>query len=241
MLKMSSFYSRVITLLNFASRNPSRLEEIHPAMIEKLTRSGSGTGQGLGNKLPPHEAAMAVILEEHNWKLQSDETNGFVYKHQVNGTQQSLDFRLMELKEGVVVNSLDMDLKHGGEGAGAVIFLNDGKFLNDVIYVMSYTRLLPRVRGQSRCTRENVCVIALGQDIMSDNDKALLERRFAFIREANAESETTDDLVLYLRSANQYKCRRFTPEFVIDRLAKTQSWILQSASPKEQEPHSQLA
>ena len=241
MLKMSSFHSRVINLLKFASRNPSRLEEIHPAMIEKLTRSGTGTGQGLGNKLAPHEAAMAVILEEHDWKLQSDETDGFVYKHQVNGTQRSLDFRLMELKEGVIINSLDMDLKHGGEGAGAAIFLNDGKFADNVIYIISYTRILERVRGERRCPRENVCVIALGQDIMTDNDKALLERRFAFIRQANAEAETTDDLVLYLRSANQYKCRRFTPEFVIDRLVKTESWILPSVSPIMQEPHSQLA
>ena len=236
-----TFHQRVDNLLVNLNRNPSRLEQIYPNMIEQLTRVGSGTGQGVANRMPPHEAAMAVVLEENGWKASHGETSGLVYKHQANGTQQSVDFRLIELNQGTVLHSVDIDLKHGGEGAGAVIFLNDGKFAPNTIYIISFTRLLERVRGERRCPRENVCVIALGQDIMTDNDKALLERRFAFIRQANAEAENTDDLVLYLRSANQFKCRRFTPEFVADRLARTQSWLLSSESPTVPGQHSQLA
>ena len=226
---MASFSSRVSTLFNYISCNASRLEELHPAMIAKLTQAVTGTGQGLANKLPPHEAAFAVVLEEQGWKPARGEVSGFVYQHQANGTQQSIDFRLMEVSEGEIVHSVDADLKHGGEGAGASIFLNDGKFINDVVYVISFTRLLDKVKGQRKCPRENVCVVVLGQDVMSEKDKAQLERRFALLKQLNAEAEDTDDLVLYIRNANQFKCRRFTPEFVTDRLAKTLAWLAPSA------------
>jgi hypothetical protein len=235
---MSSFYSRISTVFNFINRNAARLEETHPAMITKLTQAAGGTGQGLGNKLPPHEAAFAVVLEEQGWKPAKGETTGFVYQHQANGTQQSIDFRLMELNEGAVVHSIDTDLKHGGEGAGASIFLNDGTFLDNVVYIISFTRLLDKVRGQRKCPRENVCVVSLGQDIMTEKDKSQLNRRFDLLKQLNAEADDTDDLVLYIRNANQFKCRRFTPEFVTDRLAKTLAWLGPSASPTEQGPHS---
>jgi hypothetical protein len=235
---MSSFNSYISTLFNFVSSKPGRLEESHPIMITKLTRAAGGTGQGLANKLPPHEAAFAVVLEEHGWRPVSDEPTGFFYKHQANGTQQSIDFRLMEKVDGVVVRSIDTDLKHGGEGTGASIFLNDGKFMDNVVYVISFTRLLDKVKGQRKKPRENVCVIALGQDVMSDKDKSHLDRRFALLKQLNAESESTDDLVLYIRNANQFKCRRFTPEFVTDRLAKTLAWLAPSLPPTEQAPHS---
>lgn len=222
---MDTFSSRISSLFNFVSSSAARLEELHPDMITKLTQAGSGTGQGLANKCPPHEAAFAVVLEEHGWKPARGETSGFVYQHQANGTQQSIDFRLMELNEGAVVHSVDTDLKHGGEGAGASIFLNDGKFMDNVVYIISFTRLLDKVKGQRKCPRENVCVVVLGQDVMSDKDKAQLERRFALLKQLNAEAEDTDDLVLYIRNANQFKCRRFTPEFIKDQLAKTLAWI----------------
>jgi hypothetical protein len=235
---MASFSSRISTLFNFVSRNASRLEEVHPAMITKLTQTAGGTGQGLASKLPPHEAAFAVVLEEHGWRPAADEPTGFFYKHQANGTQQSIDFRLMEKLDGAIVHSVDTDLKHCGEGAGAAVFLNDGTFMENVVYVISFTRLLEKVKGQRKKARENVCVVALGQDIMSEKDKAQLERRFALLKQLNAEAEDTDDLVLYIRNANQFKCRRFTSEFVTDRLARTLAWLEPSASPTEQAPHS---
>lgn len=231
---MSSFSS----LFNFLRANPGRLEEIHPGMITKLTQAAGGTGQGLASKLPPHEAAFAVVLEERGWRPVNDEPTGFFYKHQANGTQQSIDFRLMEKVDGVVVRSIDTDLKHGGSGAGASIFLNDGKFLDNVVYVISFTRLLDKVKGQRKCPREHMCVIALGQDVMSDKDKAQLERRFLLLKQLNADAEDTDDLVLYIRNANQFKCRRFTPEFVKDRLEKTLAWLAPSPSPSAPAPHS---
>lgn len=231
--KMSSFNSRISELFDFIHTNPSRLEEVHPGMITKLTQEAGGTGQGLASKLPPHEAAFAVVLEEHGWRSVNDEPTGFFYKHQANGTQQSIDFRLMEKVGGVVVRSIDTDLKHGGTGSGASIFLNDGKFLDNVIYVISFTRLLDKIKGNRKCPREHVCVIALGQDVMTDKDKAQLDRRFALLKQLNAEAEDTDDLVLYIRSANQFKCRRFTPEFIKDRLEKTLAWLGPSPSPSE--------
>jgi len=236
-----SFLHRLTTLFKFINTNAARLEEkTHTAVMKELALS-CGKGQGLGNKVSEHEGAFAVVLREHGWLPFVEGQSGFFYKYQANGTQQSIDFRLMEVVDGKVVNSIDTDLKHGGEGAGASIFLNDGKFLDNVVYIISFTRLLDKAKGDRKKPRENVCVVSLGQDVMSAKDKAQLERRFTLLKQLNAEAEDTEDLVLYVRNANQFKCRRFTTEFITDRLEKTLAWLEPSAQPSEQAPHSQLA
>jgi len=235
-----SFNSRITTLFQFINNNPARLEETTHKEVMKQLALSCGKGQGLGNKVSEHEGAFAIVLHEHGWLPYVEGQSGFFYKYQANGTQQSIDFRLMEVVDGKMVNSIDTDLKHGGEGAGASIFLNDGKFLDNVVYIISFTRLLDAVKGQRKKPRENVCVVSLGQDVMSDKDKSQLEKRFALLKQLNAEADDTEDLVLYIRNANQFKCRRFTSEFIADRMAKTLAWIEPSVQPNEPAPHSQL-
>jgi len=239
---MSTFRTSVSKLLSRLHSTPSVLEQKHHREMKHKLDAYCGKGQGLGNKCSDQESCFAVECEADGWSLRTPEAkDGLFYTYQVHGTQKSIDFQLIHLEDGIVSDYVNLDLKHGGEGAGASIFLNDGTFLDDVIYVISFTRLLEKVKGNRKCPRQHVCVISLGQNIMTAKDKSQLERRFALLRMMNDEAEDTDDLVLYVRNANQFKCRRFTSEFVIEQLAKTQSWLVPSVSPIEQEPHSQLA
>jgi len=239
---MSTFHTSVSKLLARLHSSASVLEQKHHREMKTKLDAYCGKGQGLGNKCSDHEACFAVECEADGWTLHTkDAQNGLFYTYQLHGTQKSIDFQLIHVENGIVRDSVNLDLKHGGEGAGASIFLNDGTFLDDVVYVISFTRLLEKVKGQRKCPRQNVCVISLGQNIMTAKDKSQLERRFALLRIMNDEAEDTDDLVLYVRNANQFKCRRFTHDFVTDQLMKTQSWLVSSVLPTEPEPHSQLA
>ena len=63
---------------------------------------------------------------------------------------------------------------------------------------------------------------------MTEKDGIALEKRFALIKQLNSVKEDLDHLVLYNRNANQYSCKRFTPEFTEECRQKTQSWIVPS-------------
>ena len=236
--KMSAFRSPVSKLFEYLRSTPSALEEKHPAMKMKLD-AYCGKGQGLGNKCNDQEACFAVICEVNGWTLRPESPeDGFYYTYQAQGTQKAIDFQLMYIEDGEVIDSVNIDLKHSAKEA---IFLNDGSFLTDVVYVISFTRLLAKPKGQRKCPREQVCVIALGQDVLSEKDRSALEHRFAILKQMNSVKEDLDFLVMYVRNANQYSCKIFTPEFTEECFQKTQSWLLPSASPTEPELHSQLA
>jgi hypothetical protein len=233
--KMSAFRTPVSELFSILRNNPKLLEEKHPEMKKKLD-AYCGKGQGLGNKCSDQEACFAVLCEANKWTLRpEDAEDGFFYTYQAQGTQKAIDFQLMYMEDGEVIESVNIDLKHSDKDA---IFLNDGSFLENVVYVISFTRLLPRVKGQRACPREQVCVIARGQDVMTEKDRMALEKRFALLKELNTVKEDLDYLVLYARNANQFSCKRFSPEFTEDCFNKTQSWLGPSASPTEPEPHS---
>ena len=232
---MSAFRTPVSTLFGILHSNPQLLEEKHPDMKKKLD-AYCGKGQGLGNKCSDQEACFAVVCEDNGWTLRpEDAEEGFYYTYQAQGTQKAIDFQLMYIEGGEVIESVSIDLKHGDKEA---IFLNDGTFLEDVVYVISFTRLLPRVKGQRKCTREQVCVIARGQDVMTEKDKKALENRFALLKQLNSIKEDLDYLVLYARNANQFSCKRFSSPFTQECLQKTQSWLVPSESPTELAPHS---
>ena len=235
---MSAFRTPVSALFNYIKRTPSVLEQKQPEMKKKLD-AFCGKGQGLGNKCSDHEACFAVVCEERGWKLrEKDSDDGFFYVYQAQGTQKSIDFQLMYIEDGEVVESVNIDLKHSDKEA---IFLNDGTFLDNVLYVISFTRLLPKVKGQRLCPREQVCVIARGQDVMTAKDRTALENRFALLKQLNANKEDLDHLTLYIRNANQFSCKRFTSDFTEECWQKTKSWLVPSELPTTQEPHSQLA
>jgi hypothetical protein len=233
--KMSAFRIPVSNLFGHLAGNPHLLEEKHPEM-KKTLDAYCGKGQGLGNKCSDQEACFAVQCELRGWVLRKEDSDeGFFYMYQAQGTQKAIDFQLMYIEGGEVIEYVNIDLKHSDKEA---IFLNDGSFLTDVVYVISFTRLLERVKGQRKCPREHVCVIARGQDVMTEKDRAALENRFAVLKQMNSIKEDLDFLVMYVRNANQFSCKRFTPEFTEECLKKTQSWLVPSASPTEPEQHS---
>ena len=236
--KMSAFYTSVSELFGILHSNPRVLEEKHPEMKKKLD-AYCGKGQGLGNKCSDQEACFAVVCEANKCTLRPENVQtGFFYTYQAQGTQKAIDFQLLSIENGEVIESVSIDLKHSDKDS---IFLNDGSFLSDVVYVISFTRLLPRVKGQRACPREQVCVIVRGQDVMTEKDRTALEKRFALLKELNSVKEDLDNLVLYVRNANQFSCKRFSHEFTMGCFQKTQSWLVPSASPTEPEQHSPLA
>lgn len=235
-----TFRERMCELLAYVNANPSILESTaHKEMKTRLDKS-CGKGQGLGNKCSDQEACFAVVCETHGvFQFHPGGTdNGVFYKYQASGTQRAIDFRILEVKDGKIVDSIDLDLKHSSSDS---IFLNDGTFLDDVVYVISFTRLLERIKGQRKCPRESVCVIAMGQNVMSPKDKLALERRFAQLKEINSVKEDLDHLTMYVRNANQFSCKKFTPEETAMSLEKTRAWLGSFARPIEPEPHSRLA
>ncbi len=223
---MTAFRNSVSKLFSYLRGNAVVLEKKHPDMNKKLD-AYCGKGQGLGNKCSDQEACFAVACEASGWALRTDSPkDGFYYTYQAQGTQKAIDFQLMFIDDEKVVESVNIDLKHSDT---EVIFLNDGSFLTDVVYVISFTRLLPRVKGERKSPREQVCVVALGQDVMSEKDRTVLEKRFAILKQMNSVKESTDFLVMYARNANQYSCKGFTTPFTEECFQKTQSWLVPSA------------
>jgi hypothetical protein len=227
--KMSSFYPLVLSIFVKLNANPACLEQKAPQHLKARLQEMCGKGQGLGNKVVDHEACFAGILEENGiFSYNADSRDGCFYKYQAQGTQRSIDYRLMEVVSGEVRNTIDIDLKHG-EGEG--IFLNDGTFLDNVVYIVSFTRILPKIKGLRTHPRQQVCFISLGQNIMSEKSRARLQKRFDLIKKINAEDDNDgdDDLVLYLRNANRFNCKRFTPEFTHEQLTNTITWFQPSS------------
>ena len=224
---MSSFRLTVWNFLQNLASNPHLMEETKHKETKKILKAYCGKGQGLGNKCTDHEACFAVQCESNGWSLKrEDSRNGIFYAYQVRGTQRSIDFQIVYLVDGVVADCVNFDLKRSKDN---VIFLNDGTFLEDVVYIVSFTRKLDAINGQKKKERQQVCVIALGQDVMTEKDRIALEKRFALIKQLNSVKEDLDHLLLYNRNANKYSCKRFTPEFTEGCLRKTQSWIVPSA------------
>jgi hypothetical protein len=228
------FKAKVVEMFQTLNTNPGLLEERHPEMRKKLDTM-CGNGQGLGNKATDQEACFAVVAENHGFQSYIPNRPGLFYKYQVGGTQRSLDFQLLEVLESGGIDFVNFDLKRAKSDS---IFLNDGKFLDNVVYVISFTRST-KVKGQRQTQKQNVCAIVRGQDVMTEKDKQRMARRVALIRQLNEEDEPGDFLVLYTRSANQYSCKQFTDDFLRERSALLTSWLLPSLPQTEPELHSQ--
>lgn len=232
------FHRKVSELLKYLHSNPSTLEDTTHAAMKTTLNKFCGKGQGLGNKCSDQESCFAVIAEKHGWKLYDSDEDGLFYQYQVNGTQRSIDFQLMNVKDKVIVDSVMIDLKHGESNN---IFLNDGTFLEDVIYVISFTNKQRKKKGQPQ-QNTHVCVIALGRDIMTDSARSRLADWVVKIRRLTEECGGEEEfLTLYARSANRYSCKQFTPEFVADRMEKILAWLEPSPSRIEMEQHYHIA
>lgn len=233
-----AFRTWIQEFLTYLSNTSSCLEQRHPEITKRLNAL-CGDGQGLGNKASFHEACFAYELEARGcMNLTFPASDGYFYIYQANGTQKSIDFQVVSVKAGQVVDKFDFDLKHG---SGKSIYLNDGTFLDDVIYVISFTRIVP-VKGQRKGDRRNICAIARGQDIFTELEKIELDKWFEDIKQKNSNKNVVGSLRMYARSANQYDCdKRFDDAFTLDRFQKTLAWISQSVPHTEEAPHSQSA
>lgn len=201
---------------------PQVLEQKPVAMAAALQAYIGSDGQGTGNKVSEHEASIALVLEETGFMRAPRGTtptaDGLWYWYQLQGSQQSGDFLVFEVKDGVKRAERILDAKHSN---GVSIYLNDGTFEPGTIYIVSFTRCLDRIKGQRKKPREQVCFIGLGEDIFSEKDRGVMTAWRAVLRAMNTESTETDHLRVYARSANQYSCGRFTPEFAEECWRKT--------------------
>jgi len=204
----------LLNALKYMSEHPQELEASHPELTSILQSSLQTNGQGTGNKVTSHETCIAHILESNMFGRAPRGTipkiDGIYYWYQLQGSQQSGDFYVFEVSEGVKKNGYILDAKHSEKTS---IYLNDGTFEPGTIYIVSFTRLLEKVPGQRKKPRENVCFIGLGEDIFTEKDRESMARWKTILRSMNETATETDHLRLYARSANQYDCRRFTTEF----------------------------
>jgi hypothetical protein len=207
---------------------PSLLEQNPVEMMRKLKDHCDTQGQGSANPVTKHEGCIAAVLEANGIRLATERNkvpveHGIYFWYQAGGTQQKGDFTLFAAKAGVSVDSITLDAKHSN---GTSIYLNDGTFETNVLYVISITLILPRVKGQRKGERKNVCIVSLGQDIMTPEDTATMIQWRQEIRRLNTLGMKGSSLRLYARSANQYECKeRFTPEFTQTCLEHTLAWL----------------
>jgi hypothetical protein len=206
--------SSLLSALAHVRSNPHDLERKPVDMIAALQAYIGSDGQGTGNKVSEHEACIALVLEEKGFvrapRGTVPTTDGLWYWYQLQGSQQAGDFFVFEVRDGVKRADRILDAKHSN---GVSIYLNDGTFEPGTIYIVSFTRCLDRIKGQRKKPREQVCFVGLGEEVFTEKDRNVMAAWRAALRAMNAAGADTDHLRVYARSANQYSCARFTPEF----------------------------
>jgi hypothetical protein len=201
---MSAFSTAVTTVLTTLSKNPNLLKMCPVATLALLQKQGNPSSQGTGNKVTNQEASFADVLTCHGFtflpKGAPPPSNGFYYIYQLKGSQKGGDFGLHEYHNGIVKSEVIIDLKHT---TNKIIFLNDGWFQKDVVYVISWnsgTKKKPMYQTH----------IALGQDIPSDEEQEKMKAILAIKRELNMSTSNVGSLQVYIRFGNKYSCERFT-------------------------------
>jgi hypothetical protein len=169
---------QLVKLLREIQSNPSLLtKEVDPATKRTLT-AGRAKRMNVNNSATVQEINFAELLDSHK----------IAYAFQPNGTQRAPDFTLSESK-------LDIDLKHT---KGMSLMLNDGWFLEETLYVISY--------------HKDRVFIGLGRDISSPEEREAVEELFRLRKELNVKYKGVDCLGVTFRFANSYHCRRFDDE-----------------------------
>jgi hypothetical protein len=193
----------IVTLLEKLRETPSLLKQDYPEMTKFLHRQGDLTlKKGFGN--PPHdqESCFAVEAEKHGFKfLAKGDTysgDGYYYRYQLNGSQKSKDFALIEVNDGKSIQ-VEFDLKHTN---GNLFYWNDGWFDNNVIYIISYTQ-----------KKQNRIYIGYGEESYEEVDNLVWGEIRSQIKEMNKVVKNTKFLKIYNRLANKYSCDQFTNEF----------------------------
>ena len=197
-------------VLRSLKANPLLLCQSLPDMKRRLY-TGKAGAQGTGNQVTDQEASFAAVLEGHGFRLlgkgEVPVTTGRYYYYQWNGSQQSIDFRLVEFDGSKATLTLDCDLKHT---LSDVFFLNDGWFHKDVLYIVSWNRTLSAPRKKK--VTEPALFLALGQEIPTAEETACMKELLAIKQKYNTEFKGCGSLSTYIRFANRYSCKEFTPE-----------------------------
>jgi hypothetical protein len=222
----SGFKTSITNALTYMRENPTHLMLTPKDMMAKLDASVKSNGQGTANKACPHEASIALVWESNGFSLAPRKVvpadDGYYYWYQPNGSQQKPDFVLFWVLEGVKQSEVIFDAKQGSKDT---ILLNDGWFHEDYIYIVSFTSALKRGTARSQ-----LCLIALGQDIGTEQDNKIMRHIVEIKKELNQSKKSmlTSFLKICFRFANQYSCKQFTEEFRDYRFQKTVSWLLPS-------------
>ena len=178
-------------------------------MSKFLHRQGDlSLKKGFGNPPQDQEACFAVEAEKHGFQFlpkgAHPQTDGCFYKYQLNGSQQGIDFMLIEVLDGMARN-VEFELK---SGKGMSFYWNDGWFQKDVIYVISY-----KEKKASRL------YIGYGDESYEPEDDVAWHAIRATIKEMNSVARNTKFLRIYNRLANQHSCKQFTDVFSAERWA----------------------
>jgi hypothetical protein len=186
--------------------------------------------QGTGNKVTDQELCFAKLLE--NYEFEYTDTiptkDGLYYIYQVNGTQKSIDFEAFITLNGEKQKAIQFDLKNTTK---SVFFLNDGWFHEDVVYVVSWVKKIA-IEGQKRKKEDKPeTFIGFGQHIPSEEETALYNEMCELKKKYNTDNKGIGNLQIYLRSANRYKCDKFTEEFTEECFKAVISSVTPSAPP----------
>jgi hypothetical protein len=211
-----AFNNSIRAILTTIRDNPQVLNTCDPVIVTKLQSQGKPNSQATSNAVTVQEGAFASLLEANGFQFLSKPkkndhlkgissgltTNGFYYIYQVNGSQQSIDFQAMIVHDKKIEKFINFDLKHT---TNDIIFLNDGWFEDNVIYVVSWN---------------TKTFIGLGQNVPTEIDAELMKKVITLKKELNKNKEATKYLSVTMRCANRYSCKQFTPEFTTDCFTK---------------------
>jgi len=218
--------AKFIPIIGYLQKNPNALKNACPEMIKRLQSQGKAESEGTGNKVTNHEAAFATVLEasgftwipknKKNDHLKALPKEGYYYIYQVNGSQASIDFEIMYIKDNIICESYKIDCKHS---TSEKLMLNDGWFESDIFYVLTWTS-----------KKEVKFFIGNGTLFTTDEERQFMHEIREKKAELNSGKKIIGNLNVYWRCANQYSVKGFTDEFIKAGVQKTVSSLQISSS-----------
>ena len=213
---LDTFKKKLINTLKFAYENPSCLiidekeekeEKEYKIILEKLI------GKTKGNKPTNQEICFAKLLEKNDFlfshkpdkkknkeEIKEDKEDkedkeeikqeGYLYIYQPNGTQRSPDFSVGYYKDGIKVSEVLFDLK---STSSKKIYLNDGWFEEDIVYMITY-----------RIKKKDFCLISFGKYIPTPVEIEAKNKIDKIKKQFNTEFNTIENFHIYFRFANTY-------------------------------------
>jgi len=228
---MNRFTIKMLSVFGRIRAEPALLCRVLPDLKKKLHSQANLAAKATSNAPTDQEVSFADVLETNGFAFLPSGSSGpatadgLYYLYQVNGSQQSLDFQVLEMVAGDKVRFLNLDLKHT---TGDVFFLNDGWFHSDVVYVITWNRKVSAPR--KRIVTEMETFIGFGSAIPSAEESKLMAELQAMKAKLNTETKGVGSLITYVRFANRYSCRRFTAEFTEEAYSAVSSSLSSSSA-----------